>query len=88
MVWGTEDSIGLISTIFGKFWFFIMAWTPIYRVFISPASSLFIGGIIIQSLGIYAVVSDSKLGIGGFAFGTLYILLGFIYLMPPRIQML
>ena len=85
MVWGTEDTIGLISTIVGTFWFYIMGWTPIF-IITGPVPGLFIGGIIIQSLGIYAVVSDSKLGIGGFVLGTLYILLGFIFLMPSRIQ--
>ena len=86
MVWGEEDSVGLVSTILGTCWFYIIAWTPIF--YRSPSLGFFFGGFMIQALGIYAIVNDSKLGIGGFALGTLYFLLGFIYLMPSRIMML
>ncbi len=78
-MWKTEDTIGLLSCIIGTAWIFVGNLLALFVGRLSLQASLlglFIGGMPILILGIVAVAKNSKIGIGGIIFGTVYLISG------------
>ena len=100
-MWGSEDTIGIISLILGKIWFIIARFlSDLYFALTGPNSGriyilpiiMVAGGILCLIMGIIAIVCDSKLGFGGIITGTLWIIIGLIWYVDsitgPKIHMI